>query len=97
MKLKISVALVAACLLAPSVQAADLMDVYRDAQAQDPVYSSARFTYDASREIVPQARAANLLPSIGMSASYNRNHRETDGFPTADYNTHGYSISLSQP
>ncbi len=97
MKLKISAVLVAGCLFGTSAIAADLIDIYRAAQAQDPVYSSARFTYDASKEIVPQARAANLLPSIGLSASFNRNHRDTDGFPTADFNTHGYTVSLTQP
>lgn len=73
------------------------MDIYRDAQAQDPVYSSARFTYDASKEIVPQSRATNFLPSISLSANYNRNHRKTEGFPAADFNTNGYTVSLSQP
>ena len=97
MKLKISAVLVAGCFLGTSATAADLMDIYRDAQAQDPVYSSARFAYDASKEIVPQSRATNLLPSIGFSAGYNRNHRETGGFPTADFNTHSYTVSLTQP
>ena len=94
---KISAVLVAACLLATSATAADLMDIYREAQAQDPVYSSARYTFEASREIVPQARAANFLPSLNLSATFNRNHRQTEGFPTADFNTHGYTVSLSQP
>ena len=97
MKLKNCAAFISACFIATPVLAVDLMDIYRDAQAQDPVYSSARFTYDASREIVPQARAANLLPSIGLTSTFNRNHRDTDGFPTADFNTYGYTISLSQP
>ena len=77
--------------------AADLMDIYRDAQAQDPVYSSARFAFDASKEIVPQARATSFLPSLGLSATYNRNHRQTQGFPSADFNTNGYTVSLTQP
>ena len=97
MKLKITALLVAACFSGTSAMAADLMDIYRDAQAQDPVYSSARFAFDASKEIVPQARAANFLPSIGLSATYNRNHRQTQGFPAADFNTNGYSVSLTQP
>ncbi len=97
MKLKISAALVAGCFLGTSALAADLMDIYRAAQAQDPVYSSARFAYDASKEIVPQSRATNFLPSIGFTAGYNRNHRATDGFPAADFNTHSYTVSLAQP
>ena len=97
MKLKISAVLVAGCLFGTSATAADLIDIYRAAQAQDPVYSSARYTYDASKEIVPQARAVNLLPAIGLTASVNRSHRDTDGFPKADFNTHGYTVSLTQP
>ena len=97
MKLKISAALVAGCFLCTSALAADLMAIYRDAQAQDPVYSSARYTFEASKEIVPQARATNLLPSIGLTASFNRNHRKTEGFPAADFNTNGFTVSLTQP
>ena len=97
MKLKISAVLVAGCFIGTSAIAADLMDVYREAQAQDPVYSSARFAFDASKEIVPQARATNFLPSLSLSTSYNRNHRQTEGFPAADFNTHGYTLSLTQP
>ena len=97
MKLKLSAALVTGCFLATSVVAADLMDIYRDAQAQDPVYSSARYAFDASKEIVPQSRAANLLPSIGLTASLNRNHRKTEGFPAIDFNSNGLTVSLTQP
>ncbi|MEO8384445.1 MAG: TolC family outer membrane protein [Betaproteobacteria bacterium] len=96
MKLKLTAVLVAGCFAATSAKAADLMDIYRDAQAQDPVYSSARYTFEASKEFVPQARAT-LLPSVGLTGSINRNHRETDGFPNADYNTHGFTVSLTQP
>ena len=97
MKLKISAALVVGCFIGTSANAADLMDVYREAQAQDPVYSSARFAFDASKEIVPQSRATNFLPSLSLSTSYNRNHRQTEGFPATDFNTNGYTLSLTQP
>jgi outer membrane protein len=76
--------------------AADLMDVYRDALAQDPVYASARATYEAARETLPQARAA-ILPSLNLTGVANRNHRETDNLPKIDYNTRSYSLSLTQP
>ena len=97
MKLRTSVFFVAGCLFSHAVMAADLMDVYRDAQAQDPVYSSARYAFDASKEILPQSRAASFLPSIGFAASLSRNHRKTEGFPAADFNSNGYSVSLTQP
>ncbi len=76
--------------------AADLLDVYRDALSQDPVYASARYAYDAGKEALPQARTG-VLPSLSLAAGVNRNHRETEGFPSLDYNAHSYSLSLSQP
>ena len=79
-----------------SAMAADLMDVYREALARDPVFASARASYEAAREALPQARAG-ILPTINLAASANRNHRETDGIPKMDYNTNGYTLSLSQP
>ena len=75
---------------------ADLMDVYRDALSQDPVYASARYGYDVGKEAYPQARAG-ILPSISLAAGVSRNHRATEGLPTLDYNAHSYSLSLSQP
>jgi len=79
-----------------SAMAADLMDVYREALARDPVFASARASYEAAREALPQARAG-ILPTVNLAASANRNHRETDGIPKMDYNTNGYTLSLSQP
>jgi outer membrane protein len=82
-----------------SVSAADLISVYRDAIAQDPVYASARAAYEAAKEASPQARAG-LLPSIGFSANINRINSETDsavGNRSTDYTSKGYSLSLTQP
>ncbi|MEP7155834.1 MAG: TolC family outer membrane protein [Betaproteobacteria bacterium] len=100
MKIKPSVtriaSLCAALFIATPSFGADLIDIYRDALAQDPVYASARYTYDAGREVLPQARAT-ILPSIGLAAGINRNYRETEGFDNLDYNGHSYTLSLSQP
>lgn len=99
MKLRNSVVLVvqiAALFGGSRAWGADLMDVYRDALSQDPVYASARYGYDAGKEAYPQARAG-ILPSISLAAGVNRNHRATEGLPTLDYNAHSYSLSLSQP
>lgn len=76
--------------------AADLMDIYREALSQDPVYASARYAYEAGKEVLPQARAG-VLPSISLAAGLNRNHRETEGFSSLDYTGHSYTLSLSQP
>jgi len=96
-----TLALAAAALFATQplfqpAMAADLMDVYREALARDPVFASARASYEAARETLPQARAG-ILPTVNLAASANRNHRDTEGVPKMDYTTNGYTLSLSQP
>ncbi|MBU1977796.1 MAG: TolC family outer membrane protein [Gammaproteobacteria bacterium] len=82
-------------LLASPAYAANLMDVYRDAQQQDAAYASARAAYEAGQEKAPQGLAL-LLPSINLSANTSRN--EVDS-PTTNrqYNANGYNLSLTQP
>ena len=60
MKLKAFPLLIATFFMGAPVFAADLIDVYRDALAQDPVYASARAALEANREVLPQARAGTL-------------------------------------
>ena len=83
--------------------AEDLLQVYRDAQRYDAVYSSARYSLEAGRERIPQARAL-LLPSASVTANVAANRLEqtsdneliTPSFirnPT----TQGYTFTLSQP
>lgn len=96
-----TLALAAAALFATqplfqSAMAADLMDVYREALARDPVFASARASYEAAKEALPQARAG-ILPTVNLAASANRNNRDTESIPKMDYNTNGYTVSLSQP
>jgi outer membrane protein TolC len=55
--------LLPALLLAGSVAAADLLQVYRDALANDAQYAAARATAEAGREKQPQA-LAGLLPTV---------------------------------
>ena len=55
MKLKSVSFLTFALLFGTPVFSADLIDVYRDALAQDPVYASARAALEANREVLPQA------------------------------------------
>lgn len=90
--------IVSAATAATSAHAADLMSIYRDAIAQDPVFASARFTYEAAKEASPQARAG-VLPSIGLTGSVNRNKLETESVinTSRDYTSKGYTLSLSQP
>lgn len=95
MKLKTVSILIAAFFMGAPAFAADLVDVYRDALAQDPVYASARLALEANREVLPQARAGTL-PNISASSNYFRNERDSGG-SSSGYNTYGYSLSLTQP
>ena len=81
--------------------AADLLQTYREARANDPVYASARAARDAGRESLPQGRAL-LLPTIGGSAFTQSNDIDIDFRGAAppsqrEGNTNGYSVSLTQP
>ena len=71
MRLKSAALAITTLFASTPLLAADLMDIYREALSQDPVYASARYAYEASREAYPQARAG-LLPSISLSGSYGR-------------------------
>lgn len=50
------------------LQAADLMGIYQEALAQDAQFKSARATYEAAQEKIPQGRAG-FLPNITLSAT----------------------------
>lgn len=93
--------LLACPLLASPLHAADLMQVYRAAQENDPSFAAARATLDAGRERLPQGRAG-LLPTLGVSGSTTWNENEIsahDGatFAKPKYNSNGYQLTLSQP
>lgn len=100
--MKPTLPLLLALVFAGSAQAADLLQVYRDAQAHDALYAAARASRDAGLEKLPQGRAT-LLPTIGLSANTVWNDLEskarTPGAVTrnAEYNSNGWSLSLSQP
>ena len=81
--------------------AADLLQTYGEARANDPVYASARAARDAGRESLPQGRAL-LLPTISGSAFTQSNDIDIDFRGAAppsqrEGNTNGYSVSLTQP
>ncbi len=91
----IMTALIASASAAPAFSA-DLLDVYRDALAQDPVYASARAAADAGKEALPIARAG-LLPNANLGGNFTRVNRDIAGLPSSDYNNKGYTLSLTQP
>ncbi len=95
-------ALAALCAAAPAA-AADLLETYRTAQSNDPVFAAARATQRAGQEKLPQGRSL-LLPSVNLSANstFNDNtikYRGVTPFSSgaSRYNSHGYGVNLVQP
>jgi outer membrane protein len=81
--------------------AADLLQTYRDARANDPVYASARAARDAAREFLPLGLAP-LLPTVSASGFTQMNNIDIDFRGAApeskrEGNTNGYGVSLTQP
>jgi outer membrane protein len=67
-----AVAAALAC-LAAAAHAEDLLQIYREAQKQDPAIAAARSQWEATQERVPQARAG-LLPSLSAQGQANVNY-----------------------
>lgn len=95
--------LVAVLSMSNLVQAADLLETYRAAQANDPVFAAARASQQAGQEKLPQGRSL-LLPNISLSANSTFNDQTTQYrgaalFPSGNhrYNSHGYGVTLVQP
>ncbi|MDR1995750.1 TolC family outer membrane protein [Azonexus sp.] len=87
--------------LASPALGADLLQIYRAAQDNDPTYAAARSTLEAGREKLPQG-LAGLLPSLTLSgnSTWNDNElsvRNTPGSTRQNYNSNGYQLTLSQP
>ena len=80
----------------------DLLDLYREAQRNDPALASARATWLATQERAPQARA-QLLPNVALSGSLNANdtYANTRSAPpvisSGNFQDYGVAISASQP
>ena len=92
-------------LLASPLWAADLLEIYREAQNNDATFAAARSTLEAGRERTPQARAG-LLPTLSLSGNslWNKNDlylRDGTLPPTLDpnprFNSNGYTLALTQP
>ena len=89
-------------LAAPVARGADLLEIYRMAQAADATYAAARATWSAGQEKLPQG-LSGLLPQAGISASTQQNDRESrtrnpSGPPIdTSFNSNTASISVTQP
>ncbi|MDF2529448.1 MAG: type secretion protein TolC [Gammaproteobacteria bacterium] len=81
-------------LMATSSYATDLVEVYQQAAAHNATYQSALATYQAAKYGVPISRAA-LLPAVSLSANTTANYEDPNA--VNHYNTHGYTLTLTQP
>lgn len=84
-----------------ALPAADLIQVYRLAQENDPSFAAAKASLEAGQEKGPQG-LSGLLPVIGASANRTRNDVEVTSVTTgaqndSKYTSRGYMVSLSQP
>ena len=95
-------AMIAASSGAGIVSGEDLLQIYREAQQNDPTIAAARAQWEATQERVPQARSA-LLPSVSAQGAANVNNYDatvrTD--PRTDVNRNfgfgSLSVSAAQP
>ena len=88
----------------PLAQAADLAEIYREAQSQDAAFGSAQAALRAGQEKLPQGRAL-LLPTVSLGANTTYNDVDTTyrspppglSSGSRSYNSNGYILSLNQP
>ncbi len=90
-------------LSAVPARAADLLQIYRDALANDATYGSARATRDAGLENLPQG-LAQILPTVNATAftQYNDIAIGFRAVAPEQYqyrlgNSNGYTVTLTQP
>ena len=78
----------------------DLLEVYRLAQGNDPAFDSARYAYEAARELIPQARAG-LFPVLNLNGNDTRTSASAkfSNSPQVFRDVHAWtwSLQLTQP
>jgi outer membrane protein len=86
--------------VAMPVRAETLLEVFRLAQQNDPVFQSARHALRAAQEKIPQARAA-LLPSVSATGATSRSHGVYNFAPNPDsqrgVTSRNWALQLTQP
>ena len=91
----------AVALSAVPARAADLLQIYRDALANDATYASARAARDAGLESLPQG-LAQILPTVNATA-FTQDNRTNISFRGAALdsrrqgNSNGFTVTLTQP
>src|SRR5207302_10478962 len=99
--------LLAAAIAAASLEvpAEDLVQVYRDAQRYDAVYSGARYALEAGREKLPQGRSL-LLPTLSLTGSVTKSRIDSEArdpatAPNLNFlrrpEVDSYTLTFSQP
>lgn len=83
--------------------AVDLIDIYKTALKNDPIYQAAVSTRLSQREAIPQSVAA-LLPNISAQANISNNYQNISQSPipgqpngVSNFQSKTYNISIRQP
>lgn len=76
------------------LHAENLLDVYQQAQSNDPVVLKAHAEFMASKEDIIQARSV-LLPQLGAFGSFNLNDQKINDIKTQDSESKTFGASLS--
>ncbi|MHB1174907.1 MAG: TolC family outer membrane protein [Sulfuriferula sp.] len=76
--------------------AANLSDIYHQAQNSDAAYASARAAYRAGVEKLPQGRAG-LLPQASLNANVLNNDSHSSVFGDKNYTSNSAGITVTQP
>jgi outer membrane protein len=88
--------LLASIWLATDVQALDLLQAYRDAQAYDSQFASARAAREANLEKTAQGRAG-LLPQLGFNGNASRVEGNSSQTGDISYHSSTLQLQLQQP
>ncbi len=106
--MKLKPLLVVVLLSTGAAQAADLLETFRAAQGNDPVFAAARAAHQAGLEKLPQGRSL-LLPSVNLNANTTFNDQTViyqnplpalivaNRPPNDRFNSHAYGVTLVQP
>ena len=82
--------------IAPSVQAQSLVDLYAAARDYDATFQSAKFNADATAFRAEQAKAG-ILPSASLTANANRTNTEAVSKVEQTYGSQTVTLGASQP
>jgi outer membrane protein len=98
--------LIAGAFVSFDAHAADLLQIYKQALTNDPVFASARAAMVAGEEKIPQGRSG-LLPNVAVNGSYTTNgltYVPSQPDPAAGVNNFSahypvstYTVALTQP